>query len=131
MAAKKSSSSTDKQLKKAVKKLEVKLERADAEAAKWKKRAQQQAAAAASSEKRISKLETKLAKAKAKAKAAKRSDASSEDVPAAHVQSAVTEESLPAPDATWTVVQLRAEARARGLTGMSRKTKAEVLAALT
>ena len=35
------------------------------------------------------------------------------------------------PDASWTVVRLRQEARARGLTGMSGKPKAEVLAALT
>ena len=38
---------------------------------------------------------------------------------------------LTAPDETWTVVQLRAEAHARGLTGMSDKTKDELLAALT
>ncbi len=35
------------------------------------------------------------------------------------------------PDETWSVVQLRAEARARGLTGMSNKTKAQFLAALS
>ena len=34
------------------------------------------------------------------------------------------------PDSTWTVVQLRAEARARGLTGLSNKSKAELLDAL-
>jgi len=34
-------------------------------------------------------------------------------------------------DETWSVVQLRAEARARGLTGMSNKTKAQLLAALS
>ncbi len=34
------------------------------------------------------------------------------------------------PDDSWTVAQLRAEARTRGLTGLSRKTKAELLAAL-
>ncbi len=35
------------------------------------------------------------------------------------------------PDDSWTVVQLRAEARARGLTGMSNKTKAQLLSALS
>ena len=35
------------------------------------------------------------------------------------------------PDMSWTVVRLRAEARARGLTGLSSKPKAEILAALT
>ena len=38
---------------------------------------------------------------------------------------------LTIPDQTWTVVQLRAEARARGLAGMSNKPKAQLLAALT
>ena len=35
------------------------------------------------------------------------------------------------PDETWTVIQLRAEARARGLTGLSNTTKAQLLAALS
>lgn len=34
------------------------------------------------------------------------------------------------PDESWTVARLRAEAKARGLTGYSRKTKAELLADL-
>jgi hypothetical protein len=38
---------------------------------------------------------------------------------------------LTTPNPTWTVVQLRAEARARGLAGMSNKPKAKLLAALT
>jgi chromosome segregation ATPase len=40
-------------------------------------------------------------------------------------------DAVTAPDETWNVVQLRAEARARGLTGMSNKTKAQLLAALS
>jgi len=35
------------------------------------------------------------------------------------------------PDETWSVVRLRDEARSRGLTGMSHKTKAQLLAALS
>ncbi len=35
------------------------------------------------------------------------------------------------PDESWTVVQLRAEARARGLVGMSNKPKAQLLTALS
>jgi hypothetical protein len=35
------------------------------------------------------------------------------------------------PDETWSVVQLRAEARDRGVTGMANKTKAQLLAALS
>jgi hypothetical protein len=38
---------------------------------------------------------------------------------------------LTIPDETWTVVQLRAEARARGLAGLSNKPKAQLLSALT
>ena len=36
-----------------------------------------------------------------------------------------------APDETWSVVQLRTEARARGLVGTSNKPKAQLLAALS
>ena len=42
-----------------------------------------------------------------------------------------TVDSLTVPDETWSVVRLRAEARARGLTGMWDKTKAQLLAALS
>ncbi|MFZ2012515.1 MAG: hypothetical protein WAV00_01680 [Nocardioides sp.] len=35
-----------------------------------------------------------------------------------------------APDESWTVTQLRAEARAKGVPGYSRQTKAQLLAAL-
>ena len=38
---------------------------------------------------------------------------------------------LTVPDETWTVVQLRAEARARGLVGTSNKSKAQLLDALS
>ena len=34
------------------------------------------------------------------------------------------------PDASWTVAELRAEAKRRGVTGYSRKTKSQLLAAL-
>jgi hypothetical protein len=42
-----------------------------------------------------------------------------------------TVDGVTAPDETWSVVQLRAEARARGMTGMSNKTKAQLLTALS
>jgi hypothetical protein len=35
------------------------------------------------------------------------------------------------PNETWSVAQLRAEPRTRGLTGMSNKTKAQLLTALS
>ena len=110
MAGKKVGSSSKKQHKAAVKKLEARLERADAKAARWKKRAKKHEAAAASAEARVSTLEAELAKP-------------GPDTSAGG--------STSAPDASWTVAELRAEARSRGLTGMSRTSKAEILAALT
>jgi hypothetical protein len=42
-----------------------------------------------------------------------------------------TADGVTVPDETWSVVELRAEARARGLVGMSNKPKAQLLAALS
>ena len=42
-----------------------------------------------------------------------------------------TVDGVTVPDETWSVVQLRAAARARGLVGMSNKPKAQLLAALS
>jgi hypothetical protein len=47
------------------------------------------------------------------------------------VAEATTVDAVTVPDETWSVVQLRAEARARGLTGMSSKTKGQLLDALS
>ncbi len=127
MAAKKAKSSSDKQLRAIVKKLEAKLERAEARTARWRKKAKQHEAAAASSKARVTKLEKRLAKA---TKAASQPHVSRGPVKSAVVSTKGAEPTKP-PDASWTVVELRAEARSRGLTGMSRKSKAEIIAALT
>ncbi len=42
-----------------------------------------------------------------------------------------TPDGVTVPDQSWTVVQLRAEARARGLAGLSNKSKTQLIAALS
>jgi hypothetical protein len=53
------------------------------------------------------------------------------DASAPDTQTGAQTQASSAPDATWTVVRLREEARTRGLTGVSGKTKAQLLALLT
>jgi hypothetical protein len=112
---------TEKDLKATVKKLQSKLDKAEASAERWKTKAARQKKAAAASDAQVKKLTKRLAKtAKSSKPAAAAPPASAEPV----------ETSGATPDASWTVVQLRAEARERGLTGLSGKSKAELLAAL-
>ena len=117
MAKKKTGSASDKQDKAAIRKLAAKLERAEAKAEKWKAAAKRAQAEAATLKTRAATLDKKLVKAKAAAR-----QTTAVDVPAP--------QSAAAPDDSWTVAQLRAEARSRKLTGLSNKTKAELLAAL-
>lgn len=133
MAKKKISSSSEKQLKSTVKRLEAKLERADAKAARWKKEAKRQEAALSSSQARVIRIDKKLSKTRRRAS---QPIAVREVVPpSAEADPQETSVSTGAPtstpDASWTVAQLRAEARSRGMTGLSRKPKAEIIAALT
>ncbi len=130
MATKKQRSTSEKQLKAIVKKFEAKLKRADAKAAQWKKKAKQHQAAAASSKARVAKLEKKLAK-KATSPASQPEVRRVTEAPAGDVTEGASAAATKSPDDSWTVVQLRAEARSRGLVGASRKSKAELIAALT
>ena len=124
MAAKK------KKLKAKVKRLEARLESANAKARRWKGRAKEQEAAAESSEARVLKLQKQLAKERA-VSPAPAAEPSTTSTDAAVLAPVVTPSELVArPDASWTLGQLREEARARGLAGCSRKSKAELLAAL-
>ena len=50
---------------------------------------------------------------------------------AVDTEDADASESAAGPDESWTVVQLRAEARSRGITGLSGKSKAQLLEALS
>jgi hypothetical protein len=135
VAAKKKSAPADKDLQRTVKKLRSQLDRADARADKWKKRAAQLEKSVALSEARAKKLSKKLAKASSSPTAAPIPALAEADGPTDVADSPTTDSSevadAAAPDAGWTVVQLRAEARSRGLTGLSGKSKAQLLEALT
>lgn len=111
---------------------EKKLTRATNRAEQWKAEAKTQRKAASRAAARTNKLQRKLDRATAQVdvdvegKPAARPDTSSFAPvdPAATVDRAV-------PDQTWSVVQLRAEARRRGLVGLSNKPKADLIAALS
>jgi len=112
-------------------KTQAKLTKATESADRWKKEAAAPRTAAARSDARAEKLQHKLDRATA---ALKPAPATKSKKAAASGQSTTepsTAYGLTTPDETWTVVQLRAEANARGLTGMSDKTKEQLLAALT
>ena len=103
-----------KELKKRLSKLrgrlaktEDKLTRAQDRAERWKREAKKQRKSAAAS----------------------RARAAEADRPSATTPTA--SEGAAVPDETWTVAQLRTEARDRGLAGMSNRPKAELLAALS
>jgi lysophospholipase len=134
MASKKTSSSSKKKLEATVKRLEAKLERADAKAARWKQKAKENESALASSQARISELSEQLTARRP----ARRPTATRRTKPPSPTRTNSTaettvspEKNSSGPDASWTLAQLRAEARSRGLTGLSGKKKAEVIAALT
>ena len=120
MASKKSAS-TEKDLKKSVKKLRAQVVRAEAKADKWKKKATKLEKSATRSDAQAKKLE-------------KASSPVVAPIPAIAepTEPAVTTDSTESgPNEGWTVVQLRAEARSRGLTGLSGKSKAQLLQALS
>lgn len=98
-------------------KTEEKLAKARSKSARWKKEAKKQRQSAARAKGRVAKLRKKL---KRTASAAELTRSVAEPRGASKV-----------PDETWTVAQLRAEARTRGLVGMSNKPKAHLLAALS
>jgi hypothetical protein len=140
VASKKKSAPSDKQLRATVEKLRTTLERTEAKAAKWKTEARRQEKVAADLEGRLKKANRRARKLEAgtPAPAAKRSPAREKGPKAEPVlpEAAPTgDASAPGadhevPDDTWTVVRLRAEARSRGLAGLSNKSKADLLAAL-
>lgn len=110
---------------------ETKLTRTEERAKRWKTETTAARTAAARSDTRAEKLQRKLDRAATSlepVKAVAPAEAAATDRPAAEP---TTPDGVTRPDATWTVAQLRAEARARGLTGLSGKPKAQILAALT
>ena len=112
-------------------KTETKLGKANEKAKRWRREAAAARTAASRSDARVEKLQRKLDRASAAlepVQAVGPLEAAATGRPAAERTAA---DGLTIPDQTWTVVQLRAEARARGLAGMSNKPKAQLLAALT
>jgi hypothetical protein len=107
------------------------LTKAKNRADRWRKEAKTQKKSATRAHARVEKLHQKL-------------DAASTALEAVHsaapvgvmssgraVSEPTTVDGAAVPDETWSVVRLRAEARTRGLTGMSNKSKAQLLAALS
>ena len=111
-------------------KTETKLNKANAKAERFKKEAAAQRTAAARADARAETLQKKLSRATAALKPVQATQppkaATSKRSPA----KPATADGLTIPDQTWTVVQLRAEAHARGITGLSNKPKPQLLAAL-
>jgi hypothetical protein len=119
-------SSTSKELRSDAKrqrsrarKAEVRAEKAEARADRWKARATGYQEEAAELRGQLKKVTKRLDKARRSGPGERPAD----DVPAKQG----VEQSVDVPDASWTVARLRAEARARGLTGVTTKPKAELL----
>ena len=110
---------------------EKKLAKARQRAERWKSEAKAQRRSASRAAARAEKLHRKLDTASAVLKPVHASapvEAAASGRPAAEL---TTADGVTGPNETWSVVQLRAEARARGLVGMSNKPKAQLLAALS
>jgi len=132
------SSAKHKELEKSLSTLRGKLTKTEKMLAKaterterWKTEAKAQKKSASRAGARAEKLQKKLDSASAALEPVQASaplEAAAAGRPAAEP---TTVDGMTVPDETWTVVQLRAEARARGLVGMSNKPKAELLAALS
>ena len=110
---------------------EKKLTKATDRAERWKTEAKAQRKSASRAGARAEKLQQKLDRASTALEpvhATSPIEAAASGRPAGEP---TTADGVTLPDETWSVVQLRAEARARGLVGMSNKTKAQLLAALS
>ena len=108
------------------------LAKAENRADRWRREAKAQKSSASRARARVEKLRQKLHGASAALGPAQAATPIVEAMGSGRpVAEPATVDSVTVPDETWTVVQLRAEARARGLTGMWDKTKAQLLAALS
>jgi predicted membrane-bound mannosyltransferase len=128
------SNAAEKQLKAVVKRLRTQLAAAEGSAEKWKARAKDHRSFASGAKAELMVVRRRLERAEASV--TKWKDRAKSPAPAAPVTAtlAPAASSVPtasnAPDESWTVTALRAEARRRGVTGYSRKTKAQLLADL-
>ena len=107
------------------------LTKAKNRADRWRKEAKAQKRSASRARARVEKLHRKLDGVSAAPEPAQAATAMDVIAPGRSLAEPTTVDSVTVPDETWSVVQLRAEARARGLTGMSNKTKAQLLNALS
>jgi DNA repair exonuclease SbcCD ATPase subunit len=112
-------------------KTETKLTKANEKADRWKKETAAQRTAASRSDARVEKLQKKLDRAAAALEPVQAVGPLEAAASGRTVGEPTAPDGLTVPDETWTVVQLRAEARARGLVGMSNKSKAQLLDALS
>jgi len=129
---------TNKELKKTLSgvrgqltKTETKLTKANEKAERWKKETAAQRTAASRSDARVEKLQKKLDRAVAALEPVQAVGPLEAAASGRTVGEPTAADGLTVPDETWTVVQLRAEARARGLVGVSNKSKAQLLDALS
>lgn len=107
------------------------LTRARNRADRWQKEAKAQKRAASRARAQVEKVRQKLDRASIAlepVQAAAPTEARAAGRPVAAEKTLAT---VTVPDETWSVAQLRREARARGLTGMSNKRKAQLIAALS
>jgi hypothetical protein len=136
---KKGKSSGEKELKAAAKKLRSQLAAAEKSAQKWKSRAKANRSDAVGAKAELTAVRRRLDKAAASAMKWKgRAKSAPAAPPAPVVEPVEATGGVPeaaavpgaAPDDSWTVTRLRAQARARGVAGYSRKTKVQLLADL-
>ncbi len=134
----KKSSAKQKELKKSLSTVrgqltrsEKKLTQAKDRAARWKAEAKAQRRSALRAGVRAEKLQQTLDRASAAREPVRATEPIEATAPARPVAERTTADGVAVPDERWSVVQLRAEARARGLVGLSNKPKAELLAALS
>ena len=123
--AKKKSTAAEKDLRAQVGKLQKRLDRATKSADRWKAKARKAQASSAKAEKRVVKLTKRLDRP---------SSSDAQPTRSAGPTPAVQPRPLAAvpsgPDETWTLAALKDEARTRKVTGFSRMSKADLLAAL-
>ncbi len=112
-------------------KTETKLTKANQKAERWTKETAAQRTAASRSDARAEKLQKKLDRGAAALEPVQAVGPLEAAASGLTVGEPTAADGLTVPDETWTVVQLRAEARARGLVGTSNKSKAQLLDALS
>lgn len=134
-------SKVERELTATTEKLRARLAKAEAKAEKWKSLAKDAQKSVGSLEKKLVRQTERADKAKQRAKADKAArkvvEATVDQNAQERTEAAATEpaqSAVPAgeqvPDESWTVTRLRAAARDQGITGFSRKSKAQLLASL-